>query len=144
MALESHRALSRAPRRDLGVADNGLGYASAMRHRETPCSECPWRRDAPPGQFPRERYEELRATVGAPGEEVSFDAPMFACHKSIPGGERPCAGWLAVVGYEHIGVRLAVNSETLPASVLRPGDDWPELYDSYEEMVSAQAAQPDS
>lgn len=50
-----------------------------------PCANCPWRRDSAAGEFPAERYEALRATAGAPGQEAGLVAPMFACHKSEPG-----------------------------------------------------------
>lgn len=102
-----------------------------------PCNECPWRRDALRGKFPACRYEALQNTVGGPGCEAPINAPMFACHKSPDGRERACAGWLAVVGVEHLGVRYAIVSGRLPPEALRAGDDWPELYPSYEELAAA-------
>jgi hypothetical protein len=110
-----------------------------MNHRPRPCEECPWRRDTPSGQFPRERYEALENTVGGPGEEVGLGGPIFACHKSAEGKELPCAGWLAVVGIEHLGVRVSISQGHLPPEVLKPADDWPDLFDSYEELVAKQA-----
>jgi hypothetical protein len=67
---------------------------------------------------------------------------MFGCHKGEPGtdADLACAGWLAVAGREHIGVRLAVAFGELPAEVLSPGEGWPELFDSYEEMAETQGA----
>ena len=35
---------------------------------------CPWRKDAPPGQFPPERYQALRATSRRPDEHGETDA----------------------------------------------------------------------
>lgn len=113
---------------------------TGLPHRRFPSAECPFRRDTDPGQFPACRYDALRATVGAPGREAPIDAPMFACHKSPEGREEACAGWLAVAGVEHIGVRLAVTFGDLPASALSPGEGWPELFDTYEEMAATQAA----
>ncbi len=100
-----------------------------------PCANCPWRTDSAKGEFSPQRYEALRATVGVPGREVGLGAPMFACHKSEPGRDRACAGWLAVAGVEHLGIRLAVALGRLPAAALRPGDDWPDLFGSYDEMA---------
>ncbi|WP_236746240.1 DUF6283 family protein [Mycobacteroides abscessus] len=100
-----------------------------------PCANCPWRTDSAKGEFSTQRFEALRATVGVPGREVGLGAPMFACHKSEPGRDRACAGWLAVAGVEHLGIRLAVALGRLPAAALRPGDDWPDLFGSYDEMV---------
>jgi hypothetical protein len=64
---------------------------------------------------------------------------MFACHKSAEAHEIPCAGWLAVVGYEHLTVRLSIIEGVLPSEVLRPGEGWPELFSSYDELVEHQA-----
>ncbi|MEV4093820.1 DUF6283 family protein [Streptosporangium saharense] len=109
--------------------------------RTFPCNECPWRRDAQRGRFPVSRYEALTMTAGQPGAEAPLNTPMFGCHKGEPGtnADLACAGWLAVVGMEHLGVRLAVAMRELPAEALAPGENWPELYGSYEEMAAANA-----
>lgn len=112
--------------------------ADPILHRKTPCEECPFRKDTEPGQFPDDRYEALRSTRGAPGDEAPMDAPLFACHKSQDGKDLACAGWLAVCGYDHLGIRIAVLNGRLPPRVLRPGDPWPELFESYDEMAEAQ------
>lgn len=105
-----------------------------------PCVNCPWRTDVAPGEFEQERYEALRASCRhAETVQAPFGAPMFACHKSPDGGEFACAGWLAVEGVNHLGVRLAVARGELPAEALQPGTDWPPLFPSYEEMERTQA-----
>lgn len=114
--------------------------ARPLPHRAFPCRECPWRRDTPGGQFPACRYEQLANTSGIPGAEARLDAPLFACHKTVEGREQACAGWLAVAGREHLGVRLAVAMGRLPAATLDPAEDWPNLFDSYTEMAATQAA----
>lgn len=115
---------------------------SDLPHRSFPCSECPWRIDADLGKFPSCRYEALAETTGARGHEAPFGAPMFGCHKGEPGTDRDlaCAGWLAVAGREHLGVRLAVATGRLPGTALASGDGWPELYGSYAEMAAANAS----
>src|SRR4051812_21883583 len=101
-----------------------------------PCSECPWRKDTPPGQVTAARYKALRATTGERGAEAPMGSPMFACHKSNEGADMPCAGWLAAVGLEcSIQVRLLAASGAIPKSALRPGPDWPELFSSYAAMA---------
>lgn len=112
---------------------------SEVPHRRFPCAECPWRRDTAAGQFSRDRYDALAATSGSPGAEAGLTDPMFACHKSPLGSEEACAGWLAAVGHDHLGVRLAVLTGRLDQDVLRPGEGWPELLASYDEMVTAKA-----
>lgn len=101
-----------------------------------PCGECPWRRDQPAGRFPACRYEALRNTsADTDGASVPLGAPMFGCHKSPEGAEMACAGWLAVEGHRHVGVRLAVATGQLDPEALHPGEGWPELYASYQEMA---------
>ena len=112
---------------------------AAFPHRRRPCAECPWRRDVAPGQFTRERFDALADTAGSPGEEAPLGAPMFACHKSPVGAEDACAGWLAVSGVEHMGVRLAIASGRLDPQVLDAPEDWPILFDSFDEMAHTQA-----
>ena len=89
--------------------------------------------------FPACRYEALRETAGKAGAEVPVGAPMFACHKSPEGREEACAGWLAVCGIEHLGVRMAVLTGRLEPEDLKPGEGWPELYETYDEVAAVQA-----
>lgn len=103
--------------------------------QKRPCVNCPFRRDVKSGEFPATRYEELRSTCrNASTTQAPLGAPMFACHKSPAGAEFACAGWLAVEGLNHLGVRVAVAVGRLPAEALRPGADWPPLFGSYEEV----------
>jgi hypothetical protein len=69
---------------------------------------------------------------------------MFACHKTAEAKEIACAGWLAVAGWEHLGVRLAVITARLPRDALNPGDDWPDLFGSYEGRPSAEQPYPEA
>lgn len=112
-----------------------------MNLRKKPCEQCPWRRDIEPGQFPADRYDELANTTGAPGAEADIDAPLFGCHKGAEDKPMPCAGWLAAVGYESLRVRILAGQGKIPAEALRPGEDWPPLFDSYEEMVAFQGGE---
>lgn len=108
---------------------------SELPRQKRPCAECPFRRDVEPGQFPAERYEALRESCRhEQNVQAPLGAPMFACHKSPEGGEFACAGWLAVEGHNHIGVRVAVATGHLPVDALAPKPDWPELYATYEEV----------
>lgn len=111
----------------------------AIPHAARPCGECPWRRDVPAGKFPACRYDALRETAGEPGREAPLGAPIFACHLSTEGRDRACAGWLATVGREHIGIRLAVATGALPPETLEAKPGWPPLWDSYDEMAERMA-----
>lgn len=108
-----------------------------MRCRKEPCRECPWVVATPPGKFSAARYEALRETTGDPGGEAPVGAAMFACHMTTAGRETPCAGWLAAVGYESLTVRLNLARGEIPHEAMEPGEDWPELHRSYDEMAAA-------
>ena len=115
-----------------------MGDPFPLPRRRFPCNECPWKRDSPPGQIPASRYEELRAT----SDQSGIAAPMFGCHRGEPGtnADLACAGWLAVAGVEHLGIRLAVITGRLEPEDLQPGEGWPDLYGSYQELAAANGA----
>jgi hypothetical protein len=60
---------------------------------------------------------------------------MFACHQSREGEEVVCAGWLAVEGHGHVGVRLGVLQGRWPADALSVAAGWPVLHDSFAEVI---------
>lgn len=114
---------------------------SELPRRRRPCAECPWRRDVAPGQFSAERFEALKGTVEHEVPRTATDVaeqPIFACHKSPKGREEACAGFLAVEGASNLAVRLAVAQQRLSGEALRPGEGWPPLFASYEEMARTQ------
>ncbi|MEU7146975.1 DUF6283 family protein [Streptomyces sp. NPDC045456] len=111
--------------------------------RRRPCVECPWLRDVPPGQFPTERFEALKETAQHSQPKTVADVleqPLLACHKSPVGREETCAGFLAVAGGQNLAVRLAAAQGRVPVDALRPGEDWPPLFETYEEMARTQGA----
>lgn len=113
-----------------------------LPHAVRPCSECPWRLDQPAGRFPACRYDALRDTSAGPrGESAPLGAPLFACHKTAEGREIACAGWLAVEGHRHVGVRLAVATGRLDPATLEPAPDWPPLHGSYAALAAANGAE---
>jgi hypothetical protein len=110
-----------------------------MKTSGKPCASCPWRRAAGAGDIPNfdpGLAEKLADTCPDDrGMGPDFGASMFACHQSREGEEFACAGWLAKVGHCHPAVRLAVISGRLDPAALEPGVDWPELHDSYREVL---------
>ena len=105
-----------------------------------PCTECPWVAATPPGQFPAENYERLAATgYGRTGAEAGLTATWFACHKAPEGQEFHCAGWLAAVGVEHLGVRLSCAAGHTDPATLAPGEDWPELHPTWDALLEHHA-----
>ncbi|MGH3737608.1 MAG: DUF6283 family protein [Micromonosporaceae bacterium] len=107
-------------------------------HRRHPCAECPWRTDVDLSNFSDADFAKLAANNGLPGHEATVDTPMMACHRDHAGTAHPrrlCAGWLAVVGRDHLSVRLKVLAGKLPDDVLDAGPDWPRLYSDLDEML---------
>lgn len=139
------------------------GRAEKLPRARRPCVECPWRQDVEPGQFPADRYDHLAATSApfrpppidhtdpeaaiAQAAEIThagLETPMFACHKSPEGAEYACAGWLASgAANDHLRIRLMLATGALPREAMRPGPDWPPLFDSYDEMAARQARRHD-
>ena len=115
---------------------------TGLPHRKTPCKSCPWRRDHEPGTFGVDRYQQLAATCASDQGSAGLGSPMFACHLAPDGAEQACAGWLAVEGHGHVGVRFAVATGRIPADALAPGVGWPDLWESYGEMVEHVAGPP--
>lgn len=114
----------------------------AFPRRTFPCGPCPIRADNadnPDSWFPAERWSALTASVIDPatGFGPSIDAPLFGCHKGEPGtnADLACAGWLAQFGPEHPAVRLAVLQGRLPHEAFQPGENWPPLHSTWEEVV---------
>lgn len=108
----------------------------------TPCNECPWRRDAPPGRFPPSRYAALERTC------QQRMAPVFACHKTKEGSDRACVGYLLRDGDNNIRVRLwqlrthhgdaAPHEQVARAALASPV----KLYKSFYEMAEANGWRP--
>ncbi|WP_282204250.1 DUF6283 family protein [Kitasatospora fiedleri] len=92
-----------------------------------PCSGekvCPWRLDAPTGQFPAAVYEQL-----CPGNRTAGPRGAFGCHSSGPARTLLCAGWLLAGADGNLAVLAMMDSGALPRLEL-PADV--ALYPSYE------------
>lgn len=104
-----------------------------------PCPSCPWRKNKTASDIPNFSLNKAENLAGccpdSNGMGPSFGSSMFACHQSHEGEEFACAGWLATVGHAHPNVRLAVAFGKLPVDALTPGKDWPELHESFSEVI---------
>lgn len=114
---------------------------TAFAPRSGPCPTCPWRRDATPGgvdipNFSMCMMRNLRSTVGDGSDAIR---PIMACHHSTGAGEYACAGYLAVVGWTNIAVRLAAcaGRVDLEAIIDACADEGIELFGSFDEMLEA-------
>lgn len=70
------------------------------------CRNCPWRKSSPKAGEPGGSVPEPDALATA--RACTDGHKVMQCHKSTGAKPKPCAGFLSVVGYESIGVRLAV------------------------------------
>lgn len=89
------------------------------------------------GKFTDNDFAKLESTNGSPGAEAPPSTASMSCHLDQPNTAHPlrlCAGWLAVVGYHHLSIRLHVIANRLPPEALIPDEDWPALYDDLAEM----------
>jgi hypothetical protein len=101
--------------------------------RARQCSQCPWRRSAPLGKFPIERFAAMQPSV-----EQGFGV-MFACHLSaeVP---QACVGWLynqcveSERGPENFRLRLALSTGLVDPEQLVVTRA---QYESFDAMVAA-------
>ncbi|MCZ1011921.1 DUF6283 family protein [Streptomyces lydicus] len=133
-APRSPSVLAERPADDVwGVVTLAHDVPTAPRRPCGGTEPCPWRRDAPSGQFPATAFE-LSAPTSQPGS-----TRRFGCHSSTPARPQVCAGWLlrGADGNERVQNLLAsgrIVSPELPDGV--------ELYDSYAEMAIANGVDP--
>ncbi|MDE2101718.1 MAG: hypothetical protein KGL39_31015 [Patescibacteria group bacterium] len=107
----------------------------------SPCNDCPWRRDAPPGHWHPDHFDSIWAGCQDDGLSVML------CHKAakLPEAERdnlPCRGWLLVMGCDAIGVRLLLLKGKIAPADLKPARGCPPLYATFEEMLRANGVEP--
>lgn len=72
-----------------------------------PCENCPWRVDAPRGYWDPQHFVDIFRNCQDDGLNIML------CHKSgaLPKEQRPdvpCQGWIRVMGFSAIGVRILV------------------------------------
>lgn len=105
-----------------------------------PCSDCPWRKDATPGYWDPQHFEDIWQSCQDDGLSTML------CHKAAarPPEERaslPCQGWARVMGFDAIGVRLAVMRGNLTCEEVEDRDTAP-LYSSFGDMLEANGITP--
>jgi len=72
-----------------------------------PCANCPWRIDAPRNYWDPQHFVDIWRNCQDDGLNTML------CHKSnaLPEEDRgdiPCQGWIRVMGFDAIGVRILV------------------------------------
>jgi hypothetical protein len=101
-------------------------------YRRSPCSECPWRKDAT-GAFPPEAFLLSAHTA------YDMNQHTFACHQS--GTKKPavCAGFLLRGAAHNLTVRLGYMTGRFADDVV---DGGVELHESYRAMALANGVDP--
>ncbi len=109
--------------------------AAATTKLRRPCENCPWRVDAPRGYWDPQHFVDIWRNCQDDGLNVML------CHKSnaVPVAERgdiPCQGWIRVMGFDAIGVRLLVmgGKATFEEVEDKAG---PELFPTFAAMMKA-------
>jgi Family of unknown function (DUF6283) len=146
LGVSSSRDQDAAPGADLFSTAHQYTLQTGVlhEHRTHPCTRCPWRTDADLTAFSEQDMDMLRRANGTPGAEAPIDAPAVACHLDQPDTShayRWCAGWLAVVGQDHLAIRLAVALQALPGHAVTPRPGWPRLYASLDALLEARQTQ---
>lgn len=105
-----------------------------------PCANCPWRKDAPRQHWAPDHFESIALNCRDDGMHVML------CHKAkrIPAGDRSapvCQGWIRVLGFEAIGVRIAAFTGRITLEEVEDQNP-PELFASFEEMLDANDITP--
>lgn len=100
-----------------------------------PCSNCPWRVDAPRGHWDPQHFVDIWRSCQDDGVNVML------CHKSValPEAERgsvPCQGWVRVMGFAAIGVRLLAMQDKITTAEVEDRDG-PELFKTFAAMMRA-------
>jgi hypothetical protein len=99
------------------------------------CDNCPWRVDAPRGYWDPQHFGDIWRNCQDDGTNVML------CHKSnaLPKEERggvPCQGWIRVMGFDAIGVRILVMRGQVTIEEVKD-EDGPELFQTFAAMLRA-------
>ena len=100
-----------------------------------PCESCPWRVDARRGYWDPQHFVEIWKNCQDDGTNIML------CHKSnaLPQAERkdiPCQGWIRVMGFSAIGVRLLVMRNAATFEEVED-DGGPKLFPTFAAMLRA-------
>jgi hypothetical protein len=106
-----------------------------MTKLRRPCSNCPWRVDAPREHWDPQHFVDIFANCQDDGIHTML------CHKAnaLPEEDRgslPCQGWLRVLGFNAVGVRIAVMRGHATSEEVEDRQG-PDLFPTFEAMMAA-------
>lgn len=105
-----------------------------------PCSNCPWRVDAPRDYWDPQHFVDIWRNCKDDGMSIML------CHKSsaLPNEDRsdvPCQGWIRVMGFTAIGVRILAMQNKITIEEVEDRDG-PKLFSSFAAMMRANKIMP--
>jgi hypothetical protein len=100
-----------------------------------PCESCPWRVDASREHWDPQHFVDIWGSCQ--GDNMA----IMLCHKSIalPKEDRssvPCQGWIRVMGFNAIGVRLLAMQDRITIEEVEDKDG-PALFPTFAAMMRA-------
>ena len=99
------------------------------------CANCPWRVDAPRDHWDRQHFIDIWRNCQDDGLHVML------CHKAgaLPEparGDIPCQGWIRVMGFDAIGVRILAMQNKITVAEIEDTKG-PKLFPSFTAMMRA-------
>lgn len=92
--------------------------------------------DVEPGRFEPERFRALARTC------YDMAPTVFTCHKSVPGADIVCAGFLlSESAYHNLTVRMGMRTGSIDFDLISNGGF--KLFDYYREMAEANGVDSD-
>jgi hypothetical protein len=101
-----------------------------MTKLRRPCANCPWRKDAPRNYWDPTHFTDIWNNCQDDGARV------MGCHKSTETKHVPCQGWIRVMGFDAIGVRILVMTDKVTMAEVEDTKG-PELFKTFAEMLKA-------
>jgi hypothetical protein len=100
-----------------------------------PCSNCPWRVDAPREHWDPQHFVDIWRSCQDDGTHIML------CHKSfaLPKSERssvPCQGWIRAMGFNAIGVRVLAMQDKITIEEVEDKKG-PRLFPTFTAMMRA-------
>lgn len=107
-----------------------------------PCGNCPWRKDAPREFWDPQHLTDIYTRCQDDGLHIMLchKSPEFVAKPGNEGKKLVCQGWIRVIGFEAIGVRIAAMRGYVTGEEVE--DQRPGLFGSFEEMLAANRIVP--
>jgi len=111
------------------------GKIATTNKLRQPCASCPWRVDALRQHWDPQHFADIWRNCKDDGTHVML------CHKTATLTDNtrksvPCQGWIRVIGYDAIGVRILVMQGKVTHEEIKDRNS-PRLFPSFVSMMRA-------